>query len=169
LGKTQPPKAVFPMIHPKDEGLAFPRTIKEKGGPKPLRSKPKKYQKASVSEEHLQNFAEEMCVRSNLDYDHVPQVVYEWLSSKSEYCPPEVLPYLRSHFYGRPDMTIEKKVEGTDLTLSLLMEIKTDSDQSKLRTTQKNFLRGKNFVVPRSKEEIKEVIKEFEDFEIEID
>jgi hypothetical protein len=51
----------------------------------------------------------------------------------------------------------------------LEMELKTDSPQSKLRGTQKRYLRGKNFLIPRSKEEIKEALKEFNDFEIEID
>lgn len=150
----------------KDEGLAFPRYEKKKNAKSPLRARAKKYIKASVSEEMLQNRAEQECTRFALDYDHVPQELYTWLKSKSEYCPPESLSYLREHFYGRPDMTIERRIEGTDLTLSLFMEIKTDSPQSKLRGTQKTFLRGKNFVVPRTEEEIKDAIKDFNNFEV---
>ena len=56
-----------------------------------------------------------------------------------------------------------------DYNLVLEMELKTDSPQSKLRSTQKRYLKGKNFLVPRSKEEIKEAIEDFQDFEIELD
>jgi hypothetical protein len=157
------------MIHPKDEGLAFPRKIKEKKAPSPLRSKPKKYQKASVSEEHLQNYAEEMCVRLGLDYDHTPSELYEWLSSGSEYCPPEALSYLKRYFIGRPDLVIEKNLEDTDYILTYKVELKTDSPQSKLRSTQRHYNKGKNFDVLRCKDDIKGNFKEFSDFEIEID
>lgn len=157
------------MIHPKDEGLAFPREIKEKKAPSPLRSKPKKYQKATISEEMLQNFAEEECLKYALDFDHAPQELYHWLSSPSDYCPEEAKSYLKKYFVGRPDLVIKKRLEGSDYNIVLEMELKTDSPQSKLRSTQKRYLRGKNFVVPRSKEEIQETIKKFDDFEIELD
>jgi hypothetical protein len=157
------------MIHPKDEGLAFPRKIKEKKAPSPLRSKPKKYKPASVSEEHLQNYAEETCVRLGLEADHAPQELYHWLVSNSDYCPEEVKSYLRRFYYGRNDLDITKELEGTNYYLGYRVELKTDSDQSKLRSTQKRYLKGKNFDVLRFKEEIKESIKEFDDFEIEID
>jgi len=157
------------LIHPKDEGLAFPRKIKEKKAPSPLRSKPKKYKKASVSEEMLQNYAEEECTRFALDFDHAPQELYQWLSSPSDYCPEEAKSYLKNYFFGRPDLVIKKRIDGCDYNLVLEMELKTDSPQSKLRSTQKRYLRGKNFLVPRSKEEIKEAIADFQDFEIELD
>lgn len=157
------------IVHPKDEGLAFPRKIKEKKAPTPLRSKPKKYQKASISEEMLQNYAEETCLQYALEYDHAPQELYHWLSSPSDYCPEEVKSYLKKYFFGRPDLVIKKRLDDCDYNLVLEMELKTDSPQSKLRSTQKRYLRGKNFLVPRSKEEIKEALKEFNDFEIEIE
>jgi hypothetical protein len=157
------------MIHPKDEGLAFPRKIKEKKVPSPLRSKPKKYQKASISEEMLQNYAEEECTRFALDFNHAPQELYHWLSSPSDYCPEEAKSYLKRYFFGRPDLVIKKRVDGSDYNIVLEMELKTDSPQSKLRGTQKRYLRGKNFLVPRSKEEIQKAIKEFNEFEIEFE
>jgi len=156
-------------VHPKDEGLAFPRMVKDKKAPSTLKSKPKKYQKASVSEEMLQNYAEEMCTRFALDYDHAPQELYQWLSSQSDYCPEEAKSYLKNYFFGRPDLVIKKRIDGCDYNLVLEMELKTDSPQSKLRSTQKRYLKGKNFLVPRSKEEIKEAIEDFQDFEIELD
>lgn len=157
------------MILEKDEGLAFPRKIKEKKSPSPLRSKPKKYIKASVSEEMLQNFAEEECISGALDYDHAPQDLYHWLSSQSDYCPEDIKDYLRKQYFGRPDLIIKKKIEGCEYNLVLEMELKTDSPQSKLRTTQKRYLKGKNFIVARSKEEIKASIKEFQEFIIDFE
>ena len=156
------------MILEKDEGLAFPRKQKKKKEPSYLKSNPKKYQKASVSEEILQNYAEEECTKYALDYDHAPQEVYHWLSSPSDYCPAEVKSYFKNLLFGMPDLIIEKKLDGTDFTLSLKMELKTDSPQSKLRSTQKRYLKGKNFIITRSKDEIKEAIEDFSDFELDI-
>jgi len=156
------------MIHPKDVGLAFPRNIKGKKAPSPLRSKPKKYKKASESEEMLQNKAEEACIKRNLDYDHTPQIVYEWLLSGSEYCPPEIISYIKKLLWGRPDLELIKKIEGTDFMLLGLLELKTDSPQSKLRATQKRFLKGKNFGIARDKAEITQFVEDFNNFEVEL-
>lgn len=152
----------------KDKGLAFPRHEKKKKAPSPLRSKPKKYKKASVSEEMLQNYAEEACVKYNLDYNHTPSIVYEFLASSSMTLTPEIKSYLMEFFIGRPDLVIEKRLEGTDFTLSLNLELKTDSPQSKLRTTQKRYLRTRNHAIARDKAEINESIKDFSDFELDI-
>tara|TARA_R110001599_G_scaffold2627_6_gene14247 strand:- start:12921 stop:13442 length:522 start_codon:yes stop_codon:yes gene_type:complete len=154
------------MILPKDEGLAFPRKLKEKKTPSPLRSKPKKYQKATISEEHLQNHAEETCIKLGLDYDHTPQELYHWLASPSDVCPIEAKSYLKRFFIGRPDLVMEKNLEGTDYILTYKVELKTDSPQSKLRSTQRHYNKGKNHDVLRFKEEIKESIKHFSEFEI---
>jgi hypothetical protein len=151
----------------KDKGLAFPRHEKKKKAPSPLRSKPKKYQKATVSEEMLQNQSEEACIKHNLDYDHTPQEVYQWLLSGSEYCPPEIIAYIKKLLWGRPDLELLKKIEGTDFMLLGLLELKTDSPQSKLRATQKRFLKGKNFGVARDKEEINQFVEDFNNFELE--
>ena len=156
-------------VHPKDEGLAFPRMVKDKKAPSPLKSKPKKYQKATISEELLQNFAEEQCVKLGLDYDHTPQELYHWLASPSEVCPIEAKSYLKRFFIGRPDLVIEKNLEGTDYILTYKVELKTDSPQSKLRSTQRHYNKGKNHDVLRFKEEIKESIKDFAEFEIEME
>jgi len=152
------------MILPKDVGLAFPRKIKEKKKPSPLKAKPKKYKKASVSEEMLQNFAEEECVKLNLDFDHAPQELYHWLASPSDYCPEEVKSYLRRFYFGRNDLDITREIEGTPYYLGYRVELKTDSPQSKLRSTQKRYLKGKNFDVLRFKEEIKESLENFSKF-----
>ena len=152
------------MIHPRDMGLAFPRKLKEKKAPSTLKSKPKKYQKATISEEMLQNFAEETCVKLGLDYDHTPNELYEWLSSGIDYCPIEAKSYLKRFFFGRPDLDITKELEGTPYYLGYRVEIKTDSPQSKLRSTQKRYLKGKNFDVLRFKEEIQESFKKFSKF-----
>ena len=156
------------MILEKDKGLAFPRKEKKKKAPSPLRAKPKKYQKATIPEEMLQNFAEEACVKYNLDYDHTPSIVYEFLASSSMTLTPEVKTYLMEFFIGRPDLVIEKRLEGTDFTLSLNLELKTDSPQSKLRTTQKRYLRTRNHAIARNKEEINKPIKDLKDFELDI-
>jgi hypothetical protein len=151
----------------KDKGLAFPRKEKKKKAPSYLKAKPKKYQKASVSEEMLQNYAEESCVKYNLDYNHTPSIVYEFLASSSMTMTPEIKSYLIELLVGRPDLVIEKRLEGTDFTLSLNLELKTDSPQSKLRTTQKRYLRTRNHVIARDKEEINAPIKELSEFELE--
>ena len=155
------------MIHPKDVGLAFPRKLKEKKAPSPLRSKPKKYVKASVAEEMLQNYAEEACLKHGLDYEHIPQDLYHFLGSQGLTINEEIKSFLIKHFVGMPDLMIEKKLEGSDYMIKLNLELKTDSPQSKLRTTQKRYLKGKNFLVARSKEEIQEAIQELKEYEIE--
>ena len=156
------------MIHPKDVGLAFPRNIKGKKAPSPLRAKPKKYQKASVSEEMLQNYAEEACIKHNLDYDHTPSIVYEFLASSSMTLTPEIKKYLIELLVGRPDLVIEKRLVGTDYTLMLNLELKTDSPQSKLGTNQKRYLRIRNHAIARDKLEINEAVEDFNDFELDI-
>ena len=156
------------MIHPKDVGLAFPRNIKGKKAPSPLRSKPKNYKKASVSEEMLQNYAEEACIKYNLDYNHTPSIVYEFLASSSLTLTPEIKAYLIEFFVGLPDLVIEKRLIGTDYTLVLNQELKTDSPQSKLGTNQKRYLRTRNHVVDRDKAAIYASIKNFNDFEVKL-
>lgn len=155
------------MILEKDEGLAFPRHTKKKKKASPLRAKPKKYKKASVPEEMLQNYAEEACVKYNLDYNHTPSIVYEFLASSSLTLTPEIKAYLIEFFVGLPDLVIEKRLIGTDYTLVLNQELKTDSPQSKLGTNQKRYLRTRNHVVDRDKAAIYASIKNFNDFEVE--
>lgn len=157
------------MILDKDLGLAFPRKAKGKKEPKPLRAKPTKYQKASVSEEMLQNFAEEEATRYALDCHHIPQEIYHFLASPSLTLTKELKEFLQAFMYGRPDIELKKRIDGTPYNLSLYLELKTDSPQSKLRATQKRFLRGLNFETPRSKQEIKEIFYNFNDVNYEID
>ena len=157
------------MILEKDQGLAFPRKAKGKKEPKPLRSKPTNYQKASVSEEMLQNFAEEEATRYALDCHHIPQELYQFLASSSLTLTKELKEFLCAFMYGRPDIELKKRIDGTPYNLSLYLELKTDSPQSKLRATQKRFLRGLNFETPRNKEEIKEIFHNFNETSYEMD
>ena len=152
----------------KDKGLAFPRKEKKKKAPSPLRAKPKNYKKASIPEEMLQNYAEEACIKHNLDYNHTPSIVYEFLASSSMTLTPDIKKYLVELLVGRPDLVIEKRLLGTDYTLVLNHELKTDSPQSKLGTNQKRYLRIRNHMIDRDKEGIDATIKDFKDFEIEI-
>tara|TARA_R110000868_G_scaffold112527_2_gene302992 strand:- start:19549 stop:20109 length:561 start_codon:yes stop_codon:yes gene_type:complete len=158
----------YMSILEKDKGLAFPRKEKKKKEPSYLKAKPKKYQKASVSEEMLQNYAEEACIKHNLDYDHTPSIVYEFLASSSMTLTPDIKSYLMELLVGRPDLVIEKRLEGTDYTLLLNLELKTDSPQSKLGTNQKRYLRIRNHAIARNKLEINEAIKDISDFELDI-
>jgi len=151
----------------KDKGLAFPRHEKKKKEPSPLRSKPKQYKKASVSEEMLQNYAEEACIKHDLDFNHTPSIVYEFLASSSLTLTPEIKAYLIELLVGRPDLVIEKRLIGTDYTLVLNHELKTDSPQSKLGTNQKRYLRTRNHTIDRDKEGIDETINDFKNFELE--
>ena len=153
----------------KDKGLAFPRKEKTKKAPKPLRAKPKQYVKASVSEEMLQNFADEEATRYALDCHHIPQELYQFLASPSLTLSKELKEFLKSYMYGRPDIELKKRLDGMPYNLSLYVELKTDSPQSKLRSTQKRFLKGLNFEVPRSKAEISELFKEFSKVTYEIE
>jgi hypothetical protein len=164
---TPNPRKIM-IILEKDKGLAFPRHEKKKNKPSPLRSKPKNYKKATVSEEMLQNYAEEACVKYNLDYDHTPSIVYEFLASSSMTLTPDIKSYLMELLVGRPDLVIEKRLEGTDYTLSVNLELKTDSPQSKLGTNQKRYLRTRNHVIDRDKAGINATIKNFSDFELDI-
>lgn len=149
-----------------DPALMFPRKRKPEKNRAPMqrsriKAKPQKYQKGSIPEEQLQNFADEEAVRLGLDSNHVPQSIYSFLISDSLVIDEEIKSFLKKHFFGRPDCELRKNIEGTDFQLVFQAELKTDSKQAKLTARQREYLRGTNFGVLRSKTDIKEKFKEF--------
>ena len=151
------------------ELFAFPKKKTEKKPRKPMKRslivpKPVKYQKASISEEMLQNYIDEECLKRGFDSNHTPQCLYEFLASPSYTIDDEIKSFLKAHFFGRPDNEIRKNIDGTPYQLCYYVELKTDSPQSKLNANQKRFLKGKNFDVLRDHKSIIESLLKFEKY-----
>ena len=131
-----------------------------------LKAKSKKYQKATVPEAKLQNHADQEILKLGYEHNHIPPIVLQFLNSKSLRCDEEIKEFFRKFLYGRPDNEIVKRLDGTPYNLCLYMEIKTDSEDSKLNANQRRKLKGMNFAVPRSYDEITNFVQDFHKFEL---
>ena len=147
--------------HPKDVGLAFPRTIKDKRpkkGIKPISSKRQAeltQNRKAIKESDLQEYAEQKCLDYGIQFFRIENSVLEWIFLNPQ-TPIQVRQDASAFLKGFPDLLLMDS-KGNYLA----MEIKTESTQSKLRQGQKSWLMGKKCVVPRTFEEIDQALKDF--------
>ena len=116
-----------------------------------------------VKERILQNYLEERAISKAIPFMRVPDEVLKWIYANPD-TPHEVISAANEYLRGFPDAALMKPIEGTNLCVTLMSELKTGHHNSKLKRSQKEYIRGLNFVVPRSKEEIDEALQEFLDF-----
>lgn len=113
-----------------------------------------------TAESELQEYAEKLAEEHCIPFFRIPNAVLEWI-----YCnpntPENVIESANEYIKGLPDITLLKPIDGSRYCMALIAEIKTASRFSKLRASQKEKLRGLNFVIPRTKEQIKQEIEDF--------
>lgn len=116
-----------------------------------------------MSEADLQEHLEVQLRDRVIEFARIPDEVLKWVYANKE-APQEVRDAADEHLRGFPDALMLKRIDGSPYCLALLCELKTPA--GKLRTSQRKYFKRLNYTVPRSKEEIDEAIKLFEEAEV---